>query len=214
MFQPIVELASGRVVGFEALSRFDPALALSVDGWFEMADRAGMCVELEVACIAAVVDALAVGDRLDGYIALNVSPKTLIDHDFADLPDRAGRGGWVLEITEHSEVTDYPALAQRVRELQGRGLRIAIDDAGAGYSSLRHVLRLAPDIVKLDISISRDIDKIERNRQLTAAIVSFSRDTRMALVAEGIETEDERQALVRLGVEHGQGYLFGKPAPL
>ena len=125
MFQPIVDLASGRVVGHEALSRFDPAVPLSVDGWFEIADRAGMCVELEVACIAAVVDALAGGDALAGYVALNVSPKTLIEHDFAGLPDRADRGGWVLEITEHSEVTDYPALAQRVRELQDRGFRIA-----------------------------------------------------------------------------------------
>jgi EAL domain-containing protein (putative c-di-GMP-specific phosphodiesterase class I) len=177
-----------------------------------MANRAGMCVELEAACVAAVVGSIAVSPAIDGYIAINVSPKTVMEYDFDRLPDRAKRGGWVLEITEHSEVTDYPVLAQRVRTLQAKGFRIAIDDAGAGYASLRHVLKLAPDIVKLDISISRDIDKMLRNQQLSSAIVSFSRETGIALVAEGVETVAERDTLARLGVAYGQGYLFGKPA--
>lgn len=213
VFQPIIELASGKVVGFEGLSRFDAPVSLSVDEWFEMANRAGMCLELEVACVSAIVGALARAPAFDGYISLNVSPKTLMEYDFEQLPDRSERGGWVLEITEHSEVTDYPVLARRVRALQARGFRIAIDDAGAGYSSLRHVLRLAPDIVKLDVSISRDIDKILRNQQLSSAIISFSRETGIVLVAEGVETVDERDTLLRLGVPYGQGYLFGRPSP-
>jgi EAL domain-containing protein (putative c-di-GMP-specific phosphodiesterase class I) len=179
-----------------------------------MANRAGMCVELEVACIAAIVGALAASPPIDGYISINVSPKTLMEYDFEQLPDRSERGGWVIELTEHSEVTDYPVLAQRVRELQALGFRIAIDDAGAGYSSLRHVLQLAPDIVKLDISITRDIDKILRNQQLSSAIISFGRETRISLVAEGVETAEERDTLLRLGVVYGQGYLFGRPAPV
>lgn len=214
VFQPIIELASGKIVGHEGLSRFDASVQLSIDEWFGMANRTGMCVELEVACMAAIVEALAVSPAIDGYISINVSPKTLMEYDFEQLPDRSEQGGWVLELTEHSEVTDYPVLAQRVRALQARGFRIAIDDAGAGYSSLRHVLQLAPDIVKLDISITRDIDTILRNQQLSSAIISFCRETGVSLVAEGVETVDERDTLSRLGVNYGQGYLFGKPLPL
>ena len=214
VFQPIIELASGKILGYEGLSRFDAPVQLSIDEWFAMANRAGMCVELEVACIAAIVGALAVSPAIGGYISINVSPKTLMEYDFEQLPDRSEQGGWVLELTEHSEVTDYPVLAQRVRALQARGFRIAIDDAGAGYSSLRHVLQLAPDIVKLDISITRDIDKILRNQQLSSAIISFGRETRISLVAEGVETAEERDTLLRLGVVYGQGYLFGRPSPL
>ncbi|RYG57912.1 MAG: EAL domain-containing protein [Alphaproteobacteria bacterium] len=212
VFQPIVELASGRVVGFEALSRFNAVEQLGVDEWFAMATRAGMCLELEAACIAAAVEALGSTDTVPGYISLNVSPLTLREYDFESLPKR--EGGWVLELTEHTEVHDYTELTARVKELQSKGIRIAIDDVGAGFSSLRHILRLSPDIVKLDLSITRDIDTVRRNQLLASAIISFSRDSGMYLVAEGVETGDERDTLARLGVIYGQGYLFGKPAPI
>lgn len=213
VFQPILDLVSRTPVGFEALSRFPVDLHAPVEGWFNIASRAGMGRELESACIAAIVDGVMRGPEMQGYISINVSPRTLMATDF-DLPDRAHLGGWVLELTEHSEVSDYEALAQRVRALQSRGLRVAIDDAGAGYASLRHVLRLSPDIVKLDISITRDIDKILTHRQLTSAIMSFSREAHMALVAEGIETDSELETLVGLQVPYGQGYLLGRPSPL
>ena len=213
VFQPIVDLVSRTPVGFEALSRFPEDLHHPTDGWFNAASRAGMALELERACMAAIVDGVLRGPRMQGYISINVSPRTLMEADF-DLPDRPGLGGWVLELTEHSQVSDYEALAQRVKALQARGLRIAVDDAGAGYASLRHVLRLSPDIVKLDISITRDIDKILTHRQLTSAIMSFSREAHMALVAEGIETDSELQTLVGLQVPYGQGYLLGRPLPL
>ena len=213
VFQPIVELANGRIVGHEALSRFDSADPQPVHAWFQMANRVGMCVELESACMSAIVEESRRCMALPGYISLNVSPKTLMEYDFGQLPARGDRGGWVLEITEHSVVTDYPVLARRVQELQAQGFRIAIDDAGAGYASLRHVLRLAPDIVKLDVSLTRDIDTMLRHQQLASAIMSFSRETGMALIAEGVETPGERDTLVRLGVPYAQGYLFGRPAP-
>lgn len=213
VFQPILDLVSRRPVGFEALSRFPADLHAPVEGWFNLASRAGMGLELEHACIAAIVDGVVRGPEMQGYISINVSPRTLMDTEF-DLPDRSGLGGWVLELTEHSEVSEYDALAQRVKALQSRGLRVAIDDAGAGYASLRHVLRLSPDIVKLDISITRDIDKILSHRQLTSAIMSFSREAHMALVAEGIETDSELETLVGLQVPYGQGYLLGRPATL
>ena len=214
VLQPIVELVSRRIVGFEALSRFAAGMHAPADGWFEAATRVGMCLDLETVCISSIVAAVSRGPQRQGYISLNASPMTLMEYDFGLLPDRSAHGGWVLEITEHSEVDDYTALAGRVQALQRAGFRIAIDDAGAGYASLRHVLRLSPDIVKLDISITRDIDKIVKHQQLAAAIISFSRDTGIELVAEGIETEAERDTLAALRVPYGQGYLFGKPLPL
>ena len=214
VFQPIVEIATKRIVGHEALSRFPADTKMTVDAWFELAERVGMCFELEVACISAIVDAVMGSSPMPGYISLNVSPRTLLEYDFERLPDRRAQGGWVLELTEHTQVNDYTLLAARVKHLQARGLRIAIDDAGAGFSSLRHVLRLAPDIVKLDLSIIRDIDTIRRHQLLASAIISFSRDTGIDLVAEGVETASEQDTLTRLGVPYGQGYLFGRPSPL
>jgi len=213
VFQPILHLRTREPVGFEALSRFPAEWPAPPGGWFEAANRLGMCVELERACIAAIVDGVANGPVLPGYVSINISPRTLIADELA-LPGRDEHGGWVLELTEHSEVSDYDALVQRVKAMQARGLRVAVDDAGAGYSSLRHVLRLEPDIVKLDISITRDIDRIPTHRQLTSAIMSFSREAHMELVAEGIETDSELQTLLGLQVPFGQGYLLGRPAPL
>jgi EAL domain-containing protein (putative c-di-GMP-specific phosphodiesterase class I) len=213
VFQPILHLDSRAPVGFEALSRFPPDVPVPPGGWFEAANRLGMGVDLERACIAAIVAGVANGPPLPGYVSINISPRTLMADDL-DLPDRDALGGWVLELTEHSEVSDYDALVARVKAMQARGLRIAVDDAGAGYASLRHVLRLEPDIVKLDISITRDIDRIPSHRQLTSAIMSFSREAHMALVAEGIETDSELETLVGLQVPFGQGYLLGRPLPL
>jgi EAL domain-containing protein (putative c-di-GMP-specific phosphodiesterase class I) len=214
VFQPIVELTSGTVIGWEGLSRFPRDLPEPDDGWFAAASRLGLCPELETACIAAIVSAAAHMPEQAPYVSINVSPETLVRLDLDGLIPQADPRRWVFEITEHSEVRDYQRLADRVKSLQAAGWRIAVDDAGAGYSSLRHVLRLSPDIVKLDISLTRDIDTDIKHRQLTTAIVSFCRDTGMVLVAEGIETAAERDALVELGVVCGQGYLLGRPAPL
>jgi EAL domain-containing protein (putative c-di-GMP-specific phosphodiesterase class I) len=212
VFQPILELTSGRIVGHEALSRFNAIDNLTVDGWFALADHVGMCLDLETACIAATIEALGAAKPVPGYVSLNVSPRTLREFDFDSLPPR--EGGWVLELTEHTQVDDYAVLSARVKELQAKGFRIAIDDVGAGFSSLRHVLRLSPDIVKLDLSITRDIDQIRRHQLLASAIIAFSRESGIGLVAEGVETLSERDTLLALGVPCGQGYLFGKPALL
>lgn len=214
VFQPIVDLVSGAVVGHEALSRFDAANNMPIDAWFAMANRVGMCFELETACLTAIGKVASRSSTLPGYVSVNVSPRTLLDYDFGALPDLAQRGGWVIELTEHSEVEDYARLSRRVEELRAQGFRIAIDDAGAGYASLRHVLKLAPEIIKLDLSITRGIDTIVRHQQLASAIINFSIETGVSLVAEGVETAGERSTLIELGVPYGQGYLFGRPAPV
>lgn len=214
VFQPIIELASGKVVGYEGLSRFPKDVPSPPDGWFDAANRLGMGLELEVACIDAIAEAVNRSNGIQGYISINISPETLVQFDFDKLPPCPVPGGWVVEITEHSEVRDYDALAQRVAALQAKGVRIAIDDVGAGYASLRHVLRLSPDLVKLDISLTRAIDSTLKHRQLAAAVVSFARDAGITLVAEGIETRGEQDALIDLGVACGQGYLIGRPGPI
>jgi EAL domain-containing protein (putative c-di-GMP-specific phosphodiesterase class I) len=127
------------------------------------------------------------------------------------LGDHATR--MVLEITEHEAIEDYAALATALEELRTLGVRIAIDDAGAGFASLRHTLLLRPDMLKVDISLTRDIDEDRAKRALTSALISFADEMGMAIVAEGIETEAELETLVSLGVPFGQGYYLAKPAP-
>jgi EAL domain-containing protein (putative c-di-GMP-specific phosphodiesterase class I) len=119
----------------------------------------------------------------------------------------------VLEITEHTTVEDYAKLHEVLRPLRERGMRLSIDDAGAGYSSFRHILRLRPDFIKLDISLTRDIDSDRGRRALAAALIGFARETGAELIAEGVETESELATLRKLGVHKAQGYLLGRPAP-
>jgi EAL domain-containing protein (putative c-di-GMP-specific phosphodiesterase class I) len=212
VFQPVVRLVDGAVVGYEALTRFrhtpDPAL-----GFREAAD-VGLGAELE---LAAVRLAMSGRDRLPTgtWLSLNLSPATLLSPRCHRLlaqqpdPDRL-----VVEITEHAPVTEYVALLARTRGLSELGIRIAIDDAGAGFSSLRHILRLSPHLIKLDIEITRDIHLDPVRRALAQALVAFADNTGATLLAEGIERREEAGALIELGVKLGQGYLFGVPAPL
>ncbi len=213
VFQPIVDLTTQHVVGYEGLSRFPARPPPPAGGWFAVAGDLGLCEELEVACIVVIV-AAASGLPAGAYLSVNVSPETLMYPALETLFSSIAPDRLVIEITEHSEVRNYAALAARVEGLRALGWRFAIDDAGAGYASLRHVLRLKPDLIKLDLSLTRGIDTKLQHRQLTAAIVSFARDTGVLLVAEGIETTEERDALVALGVGYGQGYLLGRPTVL
>ena len=131
------------------------------------------------------------------YISVNASQRVAMHPGLLDLLDEAPVERLVVEITEHEAVEDYDALTSSLQVLRARGVRIAIDDAGAGFSSLRHTLRLAPDIVKLDISITRDIDSDRGRRALASAMISFADEMDMAIVAEGVETGGRRTASCR-----------------
>jgi len=120
----------------------------------------------------------------------------------------------VVEITEHEAVDDYDELARWLAPLRGMGVQIAIDDAGAGYASLRHTLQIAPDIVKVDISLTRSIDGDRGKRALAKALISFAQEMDMTIVAEGIETDAELRTLLELGVRFGQGYFLAQPGTL
>lgn len=208
VFQPVVALADGSVVGHEALSRFptgDPA------EWFATARSAGLEEDLE---LTAVRSALARLDDVPGFLAVNVSART------AGLP-ALGRvvGGCdparvVLELTEHTPVDDYAALRRTLAPLRRAGVRIAVDDVGAGFASMRHVLELVPDVLKLDISLVRNIATDSSRQALAASMLAFADKTGAQVVAEGIETADELDYLRTMGVGLGQGYHLGRPAPL
>ena len=210
VYQPIVNLATGAAAGFEALARFDAEPRQGPDKWFADASSVGMAVELETAAAARALGNLSLL-RPDQYVGVNISPQTLLSRDFARLLDDVPARRVVLEITEHHVVQEYEKLATALRPFRSRRVRIAVDDAGAGYASFRHILQLHPDYIKLDLSLTRGIHADPGRRALAAALIQFARETDAVLVAEGVESVEELRTLRELGVVKAQGYLLGKP---
>jgi PAS domain S-box-containing protein len=209
VFQPVADLPTGNVVGFEALTRFDDGTPPDVR--FKEAATLGIGVPLEQATVQAAIDAAA---KLPPglFLSVNVSPALILDHEAVALAARAGSRTLVLELTERDPVDDYHALA---RVLEGfERVELAVDDAGAGYSSLRHILALHPAYIKLDITLVRGVDDDTARQALVAGIHQFAMLTNCCTVAEGVETEAEADALRRLGIQFGQGFLFGQPVPV
>jgi EAL domain-containing protein (putative c-di-GMP-specific phosphodiesterase class I) len=207
VLQPIVSATTGDVVAQEGLSRFDSDLTPAQ--WFDAAARAGLCAELELAAARTVLAALDDGVPA---VCVNLSPATVITGDLAGLLADVDPARVVVEITEHQQVADYDALRQALAPWRARGLRLAVDDAGAGYASLQHVLMCAPDLVKLDMALVRGVDGDPVRRALVAAVLQFAAAAGIEVVAEGVETEAERDALVELGVPLLQGFFLGRPA--
>lgn len=213
VFQPIFELSDGQASGFEALARFRSAPYRTPDIWFAEAESVGLGLDLELAAIAAALPALH-GLPEDVYLAVNAAPSTAASgrlvEIFADYPhDRI-----VLEITEHALAQSDETLLKEVQRLRVKGVQLAIDDAGAGYSGLAQIARLSPDIIKLDRSLVTDINAHRARHALAAAMVHFAGGSNAILIAEGVETKNEFDSLRELGVHRGQGWLFGKPANL
>ena len=117
----------------------------------------------------------------------------------------------VVELTEHASIEEYGAVLAAVADLRERGVRLAVDDAGAGYASFRHILRLAPEIIKLDRSLICGLHDDAALRALAAAVVMFALDMGSTVTAEGVETPEELRCAQGLGIHAAQGYLFGKP---
>lgn len=212
-FQPIANLDDGNLAGFEALSRFNTTPYRPPNVWFEEAANVGLQVELEL--VAAF---LAVGHLEQmpqgAFLSVNLSPATMLSPMFRQVFGPHPMERVVLEITEHAPVEDYEILQQTLRWFRSAGGRLAVDDAGAGFASLHHILALDPDLIKLDISLTRDIHKDQARRALARALISFAGDIGAVIVAEGIEDDHEIHALRDLGVRYGQGYRLGRPAPL
>jgi EAL domain-containing protein (putative c-di-GMP-specific phosphodiesterase class I) len=213
-FQPIFNLGSGSAIGTEALSRFTQEPIRPPNVWFADAAALGLGVELELTALELALEQL---HRLPSglYLSLNASVETIMDPDLRAVLDSAPAERIVLELTEHTPVTDYSAFAQGIDHLRSQGVRLAVDDAGSGFSSFSHILNLKPDIIKLDTALTRGIDKDPARQALGRALLTFGLEAyRTTIVAEGIETRDELAMLRSLGCPSGQGFLLGRPSRL
>ncbi len=213
VFQPVYSLTDGHLIAVEALTRFDAEPARTPDVWFRAADRAGLGTELEVAAVAAALDAVAELPP-DVAVSLNASPATLGDPRLRELLAAHPERRVILEITEHAVVEDYHLLLGSVDELRALGVRIAVDDAGAGFSSLRHIVQLGPDTIKLDISLTQGVGTSALRRALAGALIDFAQRTGAELIVEGIEEVGDLTTWSALGADAAQGYLTGRPGPL
>ncbi|MCY7374319.1 MAG: EAL domain-containing protein [Spirochaetaceae bacterium] len=211
VYQPIVDTTSRRWAGLEALSRFPRGSGLSTEEWYRGAAAVGAELDLELVAARSAVGAL---DHVDGYLSLNLSAATVCTPEGQAFLAEQPLHRIVVELTEHAEVVDYPMLLSVLAPLRADGLRIAVDDTGAGFASLRHVLRLGADIIKLDRSLISGLEHDPVRHALVGALTRFAAETGSRVVAEGVETEGELAAVQGLGVQCVQGYLLGRPAPL
>jgi EAL domain-containing protein (putative c-di-GMP-specific phosphodiesterase class I) len=210
VYQPIVAIGSRKPVGFEALTRFSDGVPPDVR--FSEAREYGLAADYELAAVKAAVEG-AHGLPGDAFLSLNLAPDVLVSsgRGLAQLLATAERM-IVIEVTEHAQIDDYDVFRRAVRLLGD--VKIAVDDAGAGYASLRHILELGPTFAKLDVSLVRGIDGDPQRQALAAGLAHFASRGGCQLIAEGVEREAEARALEDLGVEFGQGYLFGRPEPM
>lgn len=208
-FQPIMELDTGRVVGAEALTRFPEGRP---EEWFDHAHKLGLGVSLEKMAVELALSQMDILGE-ESYLAVNLSPLALTSPDVVGLFDEVDPKRIVLELTEHLRVEDYQDFRQTISEFRRHGFRLAIDDTGAGFASLSHIIELGPDLIKLNLDLTRGIDRDPVRRSLAASLVAFAADTGPNVIAEGIETEAELETLLELGIGFGQGYLLGRPAP-
>jgi diguanylate cyclase (GGDEF)-like protein len=210
VFQPIVALTTGHVVGYEALARFPALPDRGPDAVFAQAYRCGMGPELEAASLRA---AFASEHRPAGaFLAVNVRPSALsVAGVRAALPDDLDR--IVVEVTEQELAPDEQGLAADLEDLRERGALIAVDDAGSAYAGLHRVMRMRPDIIKLDRPLVSDISTRADKAALVEALVGFAHRTGAAVCAEGIEQLDDLGALADLDVHYGQGYAIARPSP-
>jgi EAL domain-containing protein (putative c-di-GMP-specific phosphodiesterase class I)/DNA-binding NarL/FixJ family response regulator len=208
--QPIFDLERLEPVGYEALARFPNHSTRQVPDWFADAATVGLRAELELTAVATGMESL---DALppNTFLSVNASPELLRERTLADMIATAPGRRLVLEVTEHAEVADYDTLVTRLHDLREAGCRIAVDDAGAGYASLRHILRLRPDYIKLDMTLTQGIDRDPDRRALASSLLTFAREVSATVIAEGIETEAELDTLRGLGATLGQGYYLARP---
>jgi EAL domain-containing protein (putative c-di-GMP-specific phosphodiesterase class I)/DNA-binding response OmpR family regulator len=208
VFQPIVEMSSGAVVAYEALTRFDDGTP--PDARFAEAAANGLGPDYEIAAIEAAMraaESLPHSTRL----SVNVSPDLVKNARFREFVASSSRP-LILELTEHAPIEDYAGQRHALDQLGS--IEMAVDDAGAGYASMRHILELRPAYAKLDISIVRGIESDPLRQALVAGLVFFASHAGCQLIAEGIETRAEADLLIGLGITLGQGFYFARPGPL
>lgn len=219
VFQPVVDLFGGQVWGYEFLSRGRPPVESACD-LFDRAERLGTLWELEELCRSSTLNVLSeVIDSEDKRVFINVTPSVFLDDRFPAsfngfVVERRGirASQVVIELTERQEVSDYGLLARRVEEMKEQGFRIAIDDLGAGHSGLIMLASCIPDYIKLDMALIRDIHEEPRKQHIVRSMVGLASQVESRIIAEGVETKQELETLMRLGIRFIQGYLFARPS--
>ena len=218
-YQAIVDLSSGRALGFEGLVRPIGSEFRDVSSMFQAAEAADRSVELDLACLEAVAGGAA-GMAQDVYLSVNLSPPTLEARMFrpGDVVTILTRNGicpsrTVVEVTERERVQDFEQLRRNLEGCRELGMRIAIDDVGAGYAGLRLLSEIRFDIVKLDLSVVQGGVHRTTSLAVIRALQDLVRQSHSTLVAEGIETGGQLELVRRLGIQAGQGYLLSRPAP-
>jgi len=212
-FQPVRQLPDGQVIGVEALTRFVSDDGASADHWFTEAESVGLGADLE---IAALLRALTAAQTVPGhlFVALNLTPTTCMDPRIQGLLEHSqlAMDRIIIELTGQVPLDQYASLTAALAPLRLRGLRVAVDGAGAGFTSMDQVLELHPDIIKLDRRFIEGIESSEGQQQRVAALAELARHIDAELVAEGVETKEEQSAVTALGMTAAQGYLLGRPS--
>jgi EAL domain-containing protein (putative c-di-GMP-specific phosphodiesterase class I) len=211
VFQPVVDLRDGRTVGYEALARFPGGG--SPAAWFDAAERLGLHTELEVAAVHRALE-LARGLSAQTFLSLNVSPDAAAAADLVEALAVLPAGQAIVEVNEQAAITNHKRLGIALARLRAAGVRLALDDAGAGAASLRHVVRLGPDYVKLDGNLTRNVDGDRARRAVATGLISCAAELEAAIVAKGVETSAQAERLRLLGARFGPGSYFARPGAL
>ncbi|MBX7447954.1 EAL domain-containing protein [Mycolicibacterium sp. 3033] len=207
VFQPMVHLASGEALAYEGLTRFPPDSALTPQKWFTTARRLGRGVAIEHAALREVLTAATrIPDRYP--VAVNLSPSAVLDPSIQELLVSVDRP-LIVEVTEHEPFPE--SFGADLEKLRGAGVSVAVDDAGAGYASFVQLLRLRPDIIKIDGELVDGIDENPVKRAFATALKALGAELGAKIVAEAVETPAQLDTLTRLGIEYGQGFLLGRP---
>ncbi len=210
VFQPVFDIASGECFAVEALARFSGRPKRPPDDWFASAHTLGVGVELEVISLKGALSSLS---RVPEDIALcvNAGPEAMICDELRQVLEHCEPGRIVMELTEEARVDDCPRLSSGLNRLRLMGVRLAIDDTGAGFASFARILKLVPDFIKLDRELTSGIDHDPVRVALATALVSFASGLGAEIIAEGIETAAELEVLRGLGIPYGQGFLLCRP---
>lgn len=212
VFQSVHDVPTGKVVGVEALARF-PREPFRPDGFLAQAALLGLGIELETAIVARVISKVPQLPE-DIFVAVNISPAAALVAPWTQMLADVDPSRIVLELTEHDAVLDYGALDDALEPCRARGVRVAVDDVGAGFSSFSHVLELSPEFVKIDQSITRHIDVDDARRRLAHAIAELAGQMGATVIAEGVETQGELDTINAVGISSAQGYYLSRPRPL
>ncbi|MGW6173637.1 EAL domain-containing protein [Arthrobacter sp. NPDC055138] len=211
-YQPVVDTARGTVVGYEALARFPGFDEKSPEVWFSAARSEDRAAELEAAALRIALKAREMLPT-NCFLTVNVSPDLLASDEIRRIWRAQGDlSGLVIELTEQVPIDSYGHLAPDLDRLRAAGALIAVDDAGAGYAGLRHLLSLRPSIIKIDRELVRDVDSDEAKRALIEMLGTFAGRVDAWILAEGIETAEELETVAALGVPLVQGYYLARPS--